>query len=65
MRLPQPADPVHADDYRANLETWLKEIDAVDADVRAALKSTPAALFSYPPGLGLLLPVNTGLRCSL
>lgn len=39
------ADPEHAQTYRANLETWLKEIDAVDADVRAALKSTPRSTF--------------------
>ncbi|MEL7645109.1 MAG: zinc ABC transporter substrate-binding protein [Anaerolineaceae bacterium] len=33
----EAADPTHAQSYRANLDAWLKEIDAVDADARAAL----------------------------
>ena len=41
----QAADPAHAQSYRANLEAWLKEIDAVDAEVRAALAGTPRTSF--------------------
>ena len=41
----QAADPAHAPSYRANLEAWLKEIDAVDADVRATLAGTPRTSF--------------------
>ncbi|MEN6556114.1 MAG: zinc ABC transporter substrate-binding protein [Anaerolineaceae bacterium] len=39
------ADPTHAQSYRANLEAWLKEIDAVDADVRAALAGISRSSF--------------------
>lgn len=41
----QAADPAHADVYRANLAAWLKEVDAVDADIRAALAGTSRNTF--------------------
>jgi len=33
----ESADPANKNVYRANLEAWLNEVDAVDVDVRAAL----------------------------
>ena len=36
------ADPAHAKAYAANLETFVKDIDAVDADLRAAFAGIPA-----------------------
>lgn len=35
------ADPAHAKDYAANLHVFLKEIDALDADLRAVFAGVP------------------------
>lgn len=37
----QAADPQNADHYQSNLETLLKQIDAVDAEVRKQLEGSP------------------------
>ncbi len=38
-------DPVHANTYKANYETFIKDIDALDADIRAALNKTKTKKF--------------------
>jgi zinc transport system substrate-binding protein len=46
-------DPVHADEYRENLKTLLKEVDAQDKKIRALL--TPfrgQSVYVYHPALG-------------
>jgi len=38
-------DPAHAADYKANLEAFIQDIDALDADIRATLEKTDTKKF--------------------
>lgn len=38
-------DPAHAADYKANLETFIQDINALDADIRATLDKTETKKF--------------------
>jgi zinc transport system substrate-binding protein len=38
-------DPAHAADYKANLEAFIKDIDALDAEIRATLENTKTKKF--------------------
>lgn len=38
-------DPAHEANYKANLDTFLKDIDALDADIRATLEKTQTKKF--------------------
>lgn len=60
----ESADPANKNVYRANLEAWLNEVDAVDVDVRAALAGISRRTFWSFTQPGATLPRNMSLKCS-